>query len=98
MRDYNFYAQEVRESCFITLDPLCNGVTIINQGNGGVNVQQCYLNSSPLNVSPGDRYAGESLAIGGNEGERLTGRLQIAFDAGVTEPLVIVVQKYYLPG
>lgn len=97
MKNYTFFAEEVREPGYYNLDAKCNGVTIINQGNGAAIVNQVYLNASPLNVSATDRYAGESLAIGGNEGEILTGRLQVAFAPAVTQPLVIIVQKYYLP-
>lgn len=93
---YTFNAQEVAVSGYQNIDELCNGVTLINQGNGGVFVNNVYLNASPLNVAPGDRFAGESLAIGGNEGEILTGRLQIVFETQ-TAPLLIMVQKYYLP-
>ena len=99
MKKYNFSCVQVSASGFQNLDALCNGVTIINQSNGPVYVNQVYLNASPLNVLPADRYAGESLAIGGNDGEILTGRIQISFDpALVTRPLVLIVQKYYLPG
>lgn len=93
---YNFQGIEVSANGYYNILEQTNGLTVINQGNVGVWVNQVYLNASPLNVNPGDRFGGESLAIGGNAGEIVAGRLQISFDPG-TEPRVIIIQKYYLP-
>lgn len=93
---YNFQGVEIRSNGYQQLYNECNGVTVINQGNVGVWVNEIFLNASPLNVLATDRFAGESVAIGGNENEVLQGRLKITFEAG-TNPLIIVIQKYYLP-
>lgn len=93
---FNFQGAEVSTTQYYNILENTNGVTVINQGNVGVWINQVYLNASPLNVNPGDRFAGESLAIGGNAGEIVAGRLRISFEAG-TQPLVIIIQKYYLP-
>jgi len=94
---YNFQAMEVRSQGYQNLYEYCNGVTIINQGNTEVWVNEVHLAASPLNVAATDRFAGESLAIGGNENEVLNGRLKITFGAG-TIPLVVIVQKYFIYG
>lgn len=95
-RRYNFSCIEVREKGYFTIDELCNGVTVINQGNVGAWFNNIYLSPSPLNLLATDRFAGESAAIGGNAGEILTGRIQVDFAAG-TQPRILIIQKYYLP-
>lgn len=96
-KNFNFLASEQRENIKQQVFDNCNGVTIINQGNGGAYVNNVYLNPSPLNVLLTDRFAGESVSIGGNEGEVFKGRLDISFVPGQTSPLLVIIQKYYLP-
>lgn len=95
-RKYAFSCVEVRQKGAFSIDELCNGITVINQGNAGAWFNNIYLSASPLNLLATDRFAGESAAIGGNEGEILTGRVQVDFATG-TQPRILIIQKYYLP-
>ena len=77
----------------ITLDRLCNGITIKNSGNS-----ICVFADDPL-------QPGESKAIGGNKGEILQGRYNVFFKPIASPPPgyvqndeCVVTQKYYTEG
>lgn len=94
---YNFITQEYYQNQAVNIIEDTNSIIAINQSRGGgVMVNGCYLNSSPLNINPGDRYAGETISIGGNQGEIVSGKLQIAFDPTTVDRRVIIIQKYFI--
>jgi hypothetical protein len=87
---YNFNTEQYAKAKEITIDPLCNGITVRNGGNTLVIFQGDVLNP------------GESKSVGGNRKEILWGRVNISFQLPVIVPpvplnLVFVTQKYYLP-
>jgi len=87
---YNINAQEYSESQQIAVPDNCNGMTLINRGDGIV-----YVNNIPLSPNPTPGAAGEAVSIGGNVGEYYNGRLTVNF-AAQTIPLLIVIFKYYV--
>ena len=97
-RKFNYKAQDYYNNTQqIDIDSQCNTITFINKGNTVLIAAGVTLMPSPLNVNPGDRYAGESYTVGGNEGEIFSGKALIQFIAPVgTEPCVTVIQKYYV--
>jgi hypothetical protein len=90
---YNVSGQGYYSDQYIKPDPLCNGWTAINRGDG-----LAYINGIPLSPSPVPGTAGESITIGGNLGEIWGGDLQLSFDKTATVFNVVVIQKFYLPG
>ena len=91
-RKYDFLTNYYTSSQVVEIVPDCNGITIINLGDLPVIVKGIYLNAG----TPGTN-AGDSVSIGGNEGEILdTARLDIMFQDGIgTQPNVMIIQKYY---
>lgn len=80
---YNFSCQQYTATQQIDIDEWCNGLTIRNGGTSTVQFQQ-----EP--IAPG-----ESIAIGGNFGEVIRGRIDLFFTgAGIN--LAIVRQKFYI--
>jgi len=87
---YNFNTEQYELPKEITLDPLCNGITVRNGGNTLVIFQGDILNP------------GESKSVGGNRKEILWGRVNIGFAPPAVPPLIpvnlaFITQKYYLP-
>jgi len=81
---FNFNTQVYTANQQISLDPLCNSVSVKNQGTSTVEFQ-------------GDELqAGESKTIGGNFAEVLDGRVDITFTGAGTNKMA-VTQKFYLP-
>lgn len=89
MLKYNFSAEQISQNKQITIDPNCNGLTVINTG-----ATQALVNQVPLNAGTPGTNNGESFSIGGNAGEVLAGRVDIVFPSGSGS--VVVIQKYYL--
>jgi hypothetical protein len=82
---YNFDTKPYQQNIQITLDRLCNGVTVLNAGTSNLSFQ-------------GDVLApGTSKSIGGNFGEILRGRVDLQF-TGAGANLAVVTEKYYNPG
>lgn len=80
---YNFSAQTYVQNTQVNIDQWCNGLTIKNTGTSMAIFQQ-------EEMAPG-----ESIAIGGNFGEVIRGRLDLSFTgAGTNE--VVVRQKFYI--
>ena len=80
--------QEYTVQRSVVVEKLCNGVTVINKGN-----TLALWNGLPLNP-------GESMTIGGNEGEVYVGRVDISFviptpAPGTPENSAWVIQKFY---
>lgn len=80
---YNFVSQVYTSVIQIDLDPWCNGVTIRNTGTSNLRVQGEIL------------APGESLAIGGNFGEVIRGRLDLFF-TGAGNNECVIRQKFYI--
>jgi len=94
---YNFTAQIYNTSQQLQVVEFCNSITVKNLGDVLVRV-----GNVPVLPSPGAGLSGESFTTPGNFGEIFTGNngaLLIAFDAsgGGTNPLVLIIQKYYIP-
>lgn len=71
--------------------PHCNCITMTNLGDS-----IAYVNGKPLYPGTIGSIAGDSLSIGGNEGEIFNSkRLPISFTGGATNNLE-VIQKYYI--
>ncbi len=80
---YNFTAQTYSQNTQVDIDPWCNGLTIRNTGKSTLFFQQ-------EAIAPG-----ESVAVGGNFGEIIRGRLDVFFTgAGVNE--CVIRQKFYI--
>lgn len=92
-KKYNIVSQQYATRQSITVDKFCNSWAARCLGDTPVTVNGILLQPSPV---PGQ--AGESVSVGANEGEIYSGRLDVIFQppAG-TNPLVEVVQKFYLP-
>jgi hypothetical protein len=85
---YNTTTQNYTVQRMVVVEKLCNGVTVINKGSTIV-----MWNGLPLNP-------GESMTVGGNEGEVFVGRVDITFAIPVPAPMTIinsawVIQKFY---
>jgi len=88
-RMYNSSTQDYSRQTSVVPDKLCNGVTVINKGN-----TIALWNGLPL-------VPGESMTVGGNEGEVYIGRIDISFALPVPAPPVpinqaFVIQKFYV--
>lgn len=86
---YNTSTQEYTNLHSVNIEKGCNGVTVINKGT-----TLALWNGLPLNP-------GESMSVGGNEGEVFIGRVDISFVIPVPAPAVItnsawVIQKFYV--
>jgi hypothetical protein len=85
---YNTTTQEYTVQRSVNVEKLCNGVTVINKGN-----TIAMWNGLPLNP-------GESMTVGGNEGEVFVGRIDISFTMPTPPPgspvnSAWVIQKFY---
>jgi hypothetical protein len=86
---YNTSTQNYTEQRSVVVEKLCNNVTVINKGNTLV-----LWNGLPLNP-------GESMTVGGNEGEVFIGRVDISFALPTPPPgtpvnSAWVIQKFYI--
>lgn len=86
---YNFNGQTYTQNGLVDLDPLCNGLNVINTGT-----TVCEVNGVPLQPPAAGESVGDSYSIGGNKGEIISGRVNITFAGGVG--VAIVIQKFYL--
>lgn len=92
MRNYDFDTQTYVTGGRIPVYRNCNGITITNTGDNIVTVENITLYPG----TPGS-IQGDSVSIGGNEGEILVKKqLTIAFAAPATPgQKVSITQKYY---
>jgi hypothetical protein len=83
---YNFVSYIYTEIQQLDIDPWCNGLTVRNAaGAGGADV-----------IFQGERIPpGVSIAIGGNFGEVIRGRVDLSFD-GAGARLCVIRQKFYI--
>lgn len=88
---YSAQGQQYSEAQDVAVPLNCNGMTIINRGDG-----MAFVNGIPLSANPTPGNAGESIAIGGNVGEIYAGRCNISFAPGQAAPLLVIVFKYYV--
>jgi hypothetical protein len=89
MAKYNTTAQEYVKQHSVNLSKLCNGVTVLNAGTTFVT-----WNGVPLGP-------GQSMTVGGNEGEEFIGRVDLNFFTQSPAPPTIinsawVIQKFYV--
>jgi hypothetical protein len=71
---FNTSTQQYTKQRSVTVEKLCNNVTVINKGTTLV-----LWNGLPLNP-------GESMTVGGNESEVFVGRVDISFQVPVPAP------------
>lgn len=90
MRHYNIFTQVYTQSGQIEVVENCNGYTATNIGADIVTI-----NGQVLFPGTVGSILGDSVSVGGNEGEIYKGRLDIAF-AAITNPQLQIVQKYYI--
>lgn len=77
----------------VDLDPLCNGWTAINRGT-----LTAFVNGIELLPAPSPGVSPESVGVSGNAGEVYAGNVFVKVDPTDPSPLVVFIQKYYLPG
>lgn len=82
---YNFYAQTYSQNTQVSIDQWTNGMTIRNTGTSMVLFQE-------EQIAPG-----ESIAIGGNFGEVIRGRLDLSFTGAGNNEAVIRFKFYVNP-
>jgi hypothetical protein len=85
---YNISQQNYVKQESVNIDKLCNGVTVLNAGT-------TFATWNGIPLAPG-----QSLTVGGNEGEIYKGRVDIAFFTQTPAPAMItnsawVIQKFY---
>lgn len=88
---FNIIEKVMKINGGVVVEDLCNGLTAVNLGTTTM-----YVNNIPLYPGTPGTSRGESYTYGGNEGEVFCGRVDIAFDTGEGNGLIL--QKIYLPG
>lgn len=91
-RKYNIIPSIQTTSGVVEILPNCNGYIVTNTGDSIVTLK------GAITLYPGTpgTNLGDSISIGGNDGEIITERrLQISFTAGGTAPAVQIIQKIY---
>lgn len=88
---YNALPQYYTNTQYVTIVKGCNGWSARNVGDDVVRI-----NGIPLlpRLIPGT--SGEAMSIGGNLGEAYDGLIQIVFAGLTANPMVEIIQKYYL--
>lgn len=86
---YNMTQQQYAKLESVNIDKQCNGVTVLNAGT-------TYVTWNGIPLAPG-----QSMTVGGNEGEIFIGRVDIAFFTQTPAPAIItnsawVIQKFYV--
>lgn len=76
----------------IPREELCNGFTIINIGGATATINGKVLFPSATPTTD----QGDSFSVGGNAGEIYKGMLSLSFDPAGPNPLVEVIQKFYV--
>lgn len=90
---YNISYSRYTGPTSIQRQELCNGFMVTNIGDtdATINGKILFASATPLTDQ------GDSVTIGGNEGEIYYGNLDIAFVQPIgANPLVEVIQKYYI--
>lgn len=87
---YNIITATYSENAHVQIDPFCNGLTVVNIGTVGMNV-----NGVPLSAPPAGASLGEAQTFGGNRREIFRGRIDIAFNAAAGAQ-ALVIQKIYI--
>lgn len=90
MRKYTILCQEYSRGQKINVDPKCNGIQVINRGADAIMVNGITLFSATL----WETQSGESINIGGNEGEIFAGRLDVTMSSSQSK--AVVIQKIYI--
>lgn len=87
---FNFLVNNYKINSPIVIDERCNAFTIINVGT-----TIAFYNGIPLNPGTPGTNNGESVSLGGHEGEIFRGRIDVSFVTASGN--VVVIQKIYLP-
>lgn len=90
-QNYNVIVTTYTRQQDIEVNAKCNGWTARNLGDDNVRVNGILL-LPPIAAGT----SGESVSVGGNDGEIYTGRLQVVFAGVGVNPLVEVTQKYFV--
>jgi hypothetical protein len=88
MTSFNWASINVLENRPVEVDPKCNALTFINIG-----ATLAIVNGVPLNPTLVPGANGESFSIPGNYGEFFNGRIDVSFQTGAGN--LLVIQKYY---
>lgn len=89
---YNIYGQDYATAGYIKVAEGCAAVIAINKGD-----EVAWFNGVRLDPSPaGPPNAGDSFSFSGNADEVFDGRLELRFAGTGLNPLVIIVQKFFL--
>lgn len=91
MRRFNAILQRYTEQQSVAVADKCNAWAARNVGNDVVRV-----NGIELQPPPGPGLTGESVSIAGNEGEIYVGRIDIVFAGLAANPIVEIVQQFYI--
>lgn len=93
MMIYDLLPQVVRGNLSVNVNPYCNSITFINQGNSFAVINNTFR------VYPGTigTNSGETFSLGGNRGEIFRGRIDVAFDIAGGTNILIILQKVYIP-
>ena len=90
MKFFNFLNTPIKINAGVVVEDKCNAYTVINLGTSVATVNGITLNPG----TPGTNN-GESISLGGHEGEIFRGRIDISFVGA--KGFVMVIQKIYLP-
>lgn len=90
-REFNALVQVYRQQTEVEVQNLCNGFAARNIGD-----TVALVNGITLQPPPGPGLSGESVSIDGNGDEIYRGRIQISFAGVGINPVVEIVQKFYI--
>jgi hypothetical protein len=91
-RKYNITTNQYRVGGFIPREKLLNGFTCTNIGDTALRI-----NDNLLGPPIAPAIVGDSISIGGNDGEIFCDRIALAFVVpGGANPLCQIVQKFYV--
>ncbi len=92
-RDYNISVSDYNASQWVNVIKGCNGFTVVNLGDTIVQINGITL--FPADDPTTDQ--GDSLSVGGNEGEIYKGNMKLSFmDPVGSSPKVTIIQKFYV--
>lgn len=91
MQIYNISVVNMTESGQVIVMDNCNGFTFANNGTSIV-----YVNDMPLYPGTPGTNLGDAWEVGGNAGEVYKGLIQVRFDTGGINNLIVVQKNYVL--
>lgn len=91
-RRFNITVNNYQVSGSVSVQKNCNSMTYTNIGDEAVTINDIILfpSATPATI------LGDSVSIGGNEGEVYKGNIRVKFAGGGAAPNVQIIQKFYL--